>query len=124
MIVGMVPETEYRITLQDYVHDPAFTYETSSSLGILQYMTPNGFSGTIIIEENSTGVYSSAFPPDVDYGELRIFNVKGQLVYSRGMSPIEAESFIWDGLNDDGQKCGASVYFLYYGNVKRKIVLR
>jgi hypothetical protein len=55
--------------------------------------------------------------------EVKIYNIKGQLVFNKKMDNLTFASFVWDWHNNSGQKVASGVYFLKFGSVKKKIVV-
>jgi len=83
---------------------------------------PNPFTNSTVLQFNKTTRLHSATPRQAENTEIKIYNVKGQLVReipafpNRGLGTRVAYEVVWDGRDKNGKKVGTGVYFYKLSN--------
>jgi predicted outer membrane repeat protein len=126
--VGTFVESKLIAGKQDYSLVHLYSPSTSSLKFSLFQNYPNPFSGSTVI--------SFSIPQNIENAEIKIYNIKGQLVKSLGyLDFIKSKttdflySISWDGKNENGKPVSSGIYFyrLEAGDktfVKKMVIIR
>jgi len=87
---------------------------------ISSYPNPFTESATILVD------LSALRPEDAHPGELKIYNVRGQLIRSLSIDTQlqERQNVVWDGRDEHGTACSSGIYLLRLSSAGRSLATR